>query len=201
MNFGTEFGIFVGIYLALVVFFFGVLPVFCFYVRIENKTLAKICPPHRLRQRRQNQQYRNRYQHEQRDLNGMVTCAKYALGRALSNLEHFKHSAPSNGRSLLLLIYSFLAIGKRIEFSLNRNMSLTSNLIVSLGILFAIVVISQLIYVINQTLFNAERVRQNLFIILCLLSIAGNAYAPIHGIESAKTTPTTSARYSIYLQI
>lgn len=113
MNFGTEFGIHVGIYLALVVFFFGFLPVLCFYVRIENKTLAKICPPRRLRRRRQNQQhrYRYRYQNEQRDLNGMVTCAKYALGRALSNLWHFEHSAPSNSRCLLLLFDSFLAIG------------------------------------------------------------------------------------------
>lgn len=108
MNFGTEFGINVGIYLALALFFFCFLPVVCFYVRIENRTLAKICPPRRLRRRRQNEQHQYRYQFEQRDFNGMVTCAKY--GGALSNLEQFEHSAPSNGCCLLLLFDSFLAI-------------------------------------------------------------------------------------------
>lgn len=78
MNFGTEFGINVGIYVALVLFFFCFLPVVCFYVRIENRTLAKICPPRRLRRQRQNEQHRYRYQYGQRDFNGMVTCAKYA---------------------------------------------------------------------------------------------------------------------------
>ncbi|XP_034479353.1 uncharacterized protein LOC117785456 isoform X1 [Drosophila innubila] len=69
MNFGTEFGLHVAIYLALIVFIFCFLPLICFYVRIENRTLAKICPPRCQRQQMGNN--RNRYQtcNRHRDLN------------------------------------------------------------------------------------------------------------------------------------
>ncbi|XP_034135163.1 uncharacterized protein LOC117588151 isoform X3 [Drosophila guanche] len=55
----SDFGIHVAIYLALIVFFFCLLPIACYYVRIESRTLAKICPP---RRRRQQQQQRHRNQ-------------------------------------------------------------------------------------------------------------------------------------------
>ncbi|KRG04409.1 uncharacterized protein LOC6579160 isoform X4 [Drosophila mojavensis] len=52
MDWGAELGLHVAIYLGLVFLFFGVVPVVCFYVRIENRTLAKICPPRCQRQPR-----------------------------------------------------------------------------------------------------------------------------------------------------
>ncbi|XP_023172746.1 uncharacterized protein LOC111600719 isoform X2 [Drosophila hydei] len=59
LDFGTNLGLHVAIYLGLVFLFFGVLPVVCFYVRIENRTLAKICPPRCQRQQRQINRNRN----------------------------------------------------------------------------------------------------------------------------------------------
>ncbi|XP_026842355.1 uncharacterized protein LOC6602089 isoform X2 [Drosophila persimilis] len=55
----SDFGIHVVIYIALVVFFFCLLPIACYYVRIKSRTLAKICPPRR--RRRQQQQQRQRH--------------------------------------------------------------------------------------------------------------------------------------------
>ncbi|XP_064543160.1 uncharacterized protein LOC135431778 isoform X2 [Drosophila montana] len=58
MNWCTQFGLHVAIYLALVFFFFCCLPIVCFYVRVENRTLAKICPSRCQRQQRQRQRQR-----------------------------------------------------------------------------------------------------------------------------------------------
>ncbi|XP_023036953.1 uncharacterized protein LOC6652229 isoform X3 [Drosophila willistoni] len=57
MNWSSEFGINLAIYLAIIVLFFCVLPIVCFYVRIENRTLAKICPPRRRRRRWQQRRH------------------------------------------------------------------------------------------------------------------------------------------------
>ncbi|KRF80108.1 uncharacterized protein [Drosophila virilis] len=59
MNWCTQFGLHVAVYLALVFFFFCCLPIVCFYVRIENRTLAKICPPRCQRRQRQINRSRN----------------------------------------------------------------------------------------------------------------------------------------------
>ncbi|XP_068143868.1 uncharacterized protein [Drosophila tropicalis] len=58
MHWSSELGINLAIYLAIIVLFFCILPIVCFYVRIENRTLAKICPPRRRRrqQRRHDRQ-------------------------------------------------------------------------------------------------------------------------------------------------
>ncbi|XP_060653889.1 uncharacterized protein LOC132789706 isoform X3 [Drosophila nasuta] len=76
MSFGTEYAIHVLIYMALVILFFCFLPVICFYVRIESRTLAKLCPS---RCHRQHNQYR--YQHRHRNRNSNDRQNNIELGR------------------------------------------------------------------------------------------------------------------------
>ncbi|KPU77185.1 uncharacterized protein Dana_GF11144, isoform E [Drosophila ananassae] len=51
MDWDSDFGIHVAIYLSLVLLFFCLLPLACYYIRVESKTLAKICPPRSCRRR------------------------------------------------------------------------------------------------------------------------------------------------------
>jgi len=53
----SSFGLHVAIYMALVFFFFCLIPLACYYIRVESQTLAKICHPRCRRQQRQRQRY------------------------------------------------------------------------------------------------------------------------------------------------
>ncbi|XP_017061920.1 uncharacterized protein LOC108101886 isoform X2 [Drosophila ficusphila] len=61
MDWGTDLGVHVAVYLALVLLFFCLIPLACYYIRVESQTLAKICQPRCRRQRRTRQRTRQRY--------------------------------------------------------------------------------------------------------------------------------------------
>ncbi|XP_022223625.2 uncharacterized protein LOC111074927 isoform X15 [Drosophila obscura] len=86
MDWGSsDFGIHVAIYLALIVFFFCLLPIACYYVRIENRTLAKICSPRRRRRQQQQQQ-------QQRLRNQRYDIGNDRQGNALNGSEERPHN-------------------------------------------------------------------------------------------------------------
>nr|XP_016992794.2 uncharacterized protein LOC108054383 isoform X2 [Drosophila takahashii] len=62
MDWDSDFGLHVAIYMALVFFFFCVIPLACYYIRVESQTLAKICHPRCRRQQRQRPGIRRRYE-------------------------------------------------------------------------------------------------------------------------------------------
>ncbi|XP_043641784.1 uncharacterized protein LOC122612321 isoform X4 [Drosophila teissieri] len=61
LDWGSGFGLHIAIYLALAFFFFCLLPLACYYIRVESETLAKICQPRCRRQQRIPEQHRQRY--------------------------------------------------------------------------------------------------------------------------------------------
>ncbi|XP_032571111.1 uncharacterized protein LOC6609302 isoform X3 [Drosophila sechellia] len=61
LDWGSGFGLHIAIYLALVFFFFCVLPLACYYIRVESRTLAKICQPRCGRQQMIPEHHRQRY--------------------------------------------------------------------------------------------------------------------------------------------
>lgn len=61
MDWDSDFGIHVAVYLSLVFLFFCLLPLCCYYIRVESKTLAKICPPRSCRRRQPRIRPQQRY--------------------------------------------------------------------------------------------------------------------------------------------
>ncbi|XP_020798728.1 uncharacterized protein LOC110176638 isoform X1 [Drosophila serrata] len=62
MNWESGCGIEIAIYMALVLFFFCLVPLACYYIRVESKTLGKICRP-RCRRRQENCQQQHPHLH------------------------------------------------------------------------------------------------------------------------------------------
>ncbi|XP_037715127.1 uncharacterized protein LOC119550503 isoform X3 [Drosophila subpulchrella] len=64
IDWDSSFGLHVAIYMALVFFFFCLIPLACYYIRVESQTLAKICHPRCRRQQRQRPRARIRQRYD-----------------------------------------------------------------------------------------------------------------------------------------
>ncbi|XP_017079077.1 uncharacterized protein LOC108113107 isoform X4 [Drosophila eugracilis] len=62
MEWDSDFVVHVAIYMALVFLFFCLIPLACYYIRVESQTLAKICHPRCRRQQRQRIRQHHRHQ-------------------------------------------------------------------------------------------------------------------------------------------
>ncbi|KAI8039829.1 hypothetical protein M5D96_007253 [Drosophila gunungcola] len=82
MDWGSSIGLHVAIYMALVFLFFCLIPLACYYIRVESQTLAKICQPRCRRQqsRGNGNRIRNRTRTRNRSRNRSRNRQRYDIG-------------------------------------------------------------------------------------------------------------------------